>query len=64
MEKIEDEEATLADLDVLSRLCRVMERSCLCGLGQAAPKPVLTTLKYFKEEYLVHLRDQAASKGA
>ena len=64
VEKIEDEEATLADLDVLSRLCRVMERSCLCGLGQAAPKPVLTTLKYFKEEYLVHLRDQAASKGA
>ncbi|MGB4716751.1 MAG: NADH-ubiquinone oxidoreductase-F iron-sulfur binding region domain-containing protein [Bacillota bacterium] len=48
----------------MSRLCRVMERSCLCGLGQAAPKPVLTTLKYFKEEYLVHLRDQAASKGA
>lgn len=64
LEKIEAEEATHADLEVLNRLCRVMERSSLCGLGQAAPKPVLTTLKYFKDEYLIHLRDQAASKGA
>jgi NADP-reducing hydrogenase subunit HndC len=64
VEKIAAEEATHEDLDLLHRLCTVMERSCLCGLGQAAPKPILTTLKYFRDEYLIHLKDQAASKGA
>lgn len=42
---------TAADLDLLSRLGTVMSKACLCGLGQAAPSPVLTTLQHFKSEY-------------
>ncbi len=42
---------TAADLDLLNRLGTVMSKACLCGLGQAAPSPVLTTLQHFKEDY-------------
>jgi NADH:ubiquinone oxidoreductase subunit F (NADH-binding) len=64
MDKIAEGEASTDDLELLERLSRVMERTCLCGLGQAAPKPILTTLKYFKDEYLIRLSDQATPKGA
>ena len=46
-----------ADLDRLERLARVVERSSLCGLGQTAPNPVLTALKYFRGEFLEHVVD-------
>ncbi len=42
---------TAADLDLLNRLGTVMSKACLCGLGQAAPSPVLTTLQHFKTDY-------------
>ncbi len=42
---------TAADLDLLERLGTVMSKACLCGLGQAAPSPVLTTLQHFKADY-------------
>ena len=42
---------TAEDLDLLNRLGTVMSKACLCGLGQAAPSPVLTTLQHFKEDY-------------
>jgi NADH-quinone oxidoreductase subunit F len=45
-----------ADLVTLEDLAREVQRSSLCGLGQTAPNPVLTTLRYFREEYEAHLQ--------
>ncbi len=47
--------AELADLDRLERLARVVKTSSLCGLGQTAPNPVLSSLKYFREEFVEHI---------
>jgi NADH-quinone oxidoreductase subunit F len=43
------------DLDTLERLARSVKEGSLCGLGQGAPNPLLTTLKYFREEYEAHI---------
>jgi NADH-quinone oxidoreductase subunit F len=53
--KIRSGQATLDDLDRLRNLCDVVGSTSLCGLGQTAPNPVLTTLKYFEDEYLAYL---------
>ena len=50
--------AELADLDRLERLALVVKRSSLCGLGQTAPNPVLTALKYFRSEFVEHIVDR------
>jgi NADH:ubiquinone oxidoreductase subunit F (NADH-binding)/NAD-dependent dihydropyrimidine dehydrogenase PreA subunit/(2Fe-2S) ferredoxin len=49
--------AELADLDRLEKLAQVVKRSSLCGLGQTAPNPVLTALKYFRGEFVEHIVD-------
>jgi NADH-quinone oxidoreductase subunit F len=46
------------DIALLERLCEVIGHTALCALGQGAPNPVLTTLKYFPEEYMAHIEDQ------
>ncbi len=46
------------DLDVLADLGWMVKHASLCGLGQTAPNPVLSTLRYFKDEYLAHIRDK------
>jgi NADH-quinone oxidoreductase subunit F len=46
------------DLETLSELANTIRDSSLCGLGQTAPNPVLTTLKYFRDEYEAHIRDK------
>ena len=51
LDKIINETGTLADLDKLDRLCQLVKRTSLCGLGQSAPNPVVSTLKYFRHEY-------------
>lgn len=51
LEKIIDGKGTHADLDQLKELCEMVKTSSLCGLGQTAPNPVLSTLRYFPEEY-------------
>ncbi|MGE5390966.1 MAG: NADH-quinone oxidoreductase subunit NuoF [Deltaproteobacteria bacterium] len=51
MERLNHGHAKAGDLDSLERLGTVMTKACLCGLGQAAPSPVLTTLKHFKGDY-------------
>ena len=51
------------DLDNLEELADKVSRNSLCGLGQTAPNPVLTTIRYFKEEYLSHIRDQRCPAG-
>ena len=54
--KLLNKEATKADLDKLENLCHMVKETSLCGLGQSAPNPVLSTLRYFKEEYLQLLK--------
>jgi bidirectional [NiFe] hydrogenase diaphorase subunit len=49
--KIVDRRASSQDLDMLVRLCHMVRDTSLCGLGQTAPNPVLSTLKYFRDEY-------------
>jgi len=46
------------DLDELARLCDTINKGSLCGLGQTAPNPVLTTVRHFKDEYLEHIRNK------
>jgi hypothetical protein len=45
----------MADLDLLVSLCATVKETSLCGLGQTAPNPVLSTLKYFENEYIDHI---------
>ena len=55
LEKITDGKGTLEDIDKLEKICHSMQKASLCGLGQTAPNPVLSTLRYFKREYLDHI---------
>ncbi|MHA1394208.1 MAG: NADH-quinone oxidoreductase subunit NuoF, partial [Promethearchaeota archaeon] len=56
LQKIIDGKGTLEDLEILESTANMVKKSSLCGLGQTAPNPVLTTLKYFKDEYLAHIK--------
>jgi NADH-quinone oxidoreductase subunit F len=47
-----------AHLDLMEELCVAMKDASICGLGQSAPNPVLSTMKYFRDEYLAHIRDK------
>ena len=53
----------LSDLDLLEELCHTLADSSLCALGKSAPNPVLTTLKYFREEYEAHIREHRCPAG-
>lgn len=55
--------AAESDLVRLDKLCHVIKDSALCGLGQTAPNPVLTTMKYFRDEYLEHIREHRCAAG-
>jgi NADH:ubiquinone oxidoreductase subunit F (NADH-binding) len=46
----------MEDLDMLRELCDVVQNTSLCGLGKSAPNPVLSTLHYFHDEYMAHIR--------
>ncbi len=56
--RICDGEGELEDLERLKKICATMRTSSLCGLGQTAPNPILTTLRYFEGEYLAHINDK------
>jgi bidirectional [NiFe] hydrogenase diaphorase subunit len=56
LKKIAEGKATAADLALLEELCEVVQMTSLCGLGQTAPNPVLSTLRYFRNEYLEKLQ--------
>jgi NADH:ubiquinone oxidoreductase subunit F (NADH-binding)/Pyruvate/2-oxoacid:ferredoxin oxidoreductase delta subunit len=58
VEKICEGEGEMSDLDELESLAKVVMNTSLCGLGQTAPNPVLSTLRYFREEYIEHIRDK------
>ena len=48
----------MRDLDLLREISTVMIKTCLCALGRTAPNPVLTTLRYFKDEYVAHIKEK------
>jgi NADH:ubiquinone oxidoreductase subunit F (NADH-binding)/NAD-dependent dihydropyrimidine dehydrogenase PreA subunit len=64
LEKITEGKGTMEDLDTLEGLAHMVKDMSLCGLGQTAPNPVLTTLRYFRDEYVAHIRDQKCPAGA
>ena len=58
LERITAGEGTMEDLDELERLSELVKTCSLCGLGKTATNPVMSTLKYFRDEYLAHVRDK------
>ena len=63
LEKITSGNATMEDLDKMEKLCYYIKNNSLCGLGQTAPNPVLSTLRYFKNEYIAHVKDKRCPAG-
>ena len=61
--KITTGEASLEDLALLEKLCDMVRNTSLCGLGQAAPNPVLSTLRHFRDEYIVHIVGKRCPAG-
>jgi NADH-quinone oxidoreductase subunit F len=63
LERISTGNAVLTDLDLLESLAQQIRTTALCGLGQTAPNPVLTTLKYFRAEYEAHITERKCPAG-
>ena len=63
LEKITSGKGTLADLDEMESLCKYIKENSLCGLGQTAPNPVLSTYRFFKDEYVAHVVDKKCPAG-
>lgn len=63
LEKITSGKGTLEDIDKLEELAYYIKQNSLCGLGQTAPNPVLATLKFFRDEYIVHVVDKKCPAG-
>ncbi len=63
LEKITSGKGELSDIDDLYALASAIKNSALCGLGQTAPNPVLSTLRYFKDEYIAHVVDKKCPAG-
>ena len=63
LNKITRGEATLDDLAMLEKLADMVKSMSLCGLGQGAPSPVQSTLRYFREEYIAHIVDKHCPAG-
>ncbi|MBE6997501.1 MAG: NADH-quinone oxidoreductase subunit NuoF [Ruminococcaceae bacterium] len=57
LQRIVDGEGKEGDVELLEELCETVKAGALCGLGQSAPNPVLTTIRYFRDEYDAHIRD-------
>ena len=63
LEKVTNGNGTLEDLDKMEELCYYIKENSLCGLGQTAPNPVLSTLKFFRDEYVAHVVDKKCPAG-
>ena len=63
LDKITKGNGTLEDIDELEELCHYIKANSLCGLGQTAPNPVLSTLKFFRDEYVAHVVDKKCPAG-
>ena len=64
LEKITSGNGTMEDLDRMEYLCKYIKENSLCGLGQTAPNPVLSTYRFFKDEYIAHVVDKKCPAGA
>ena len=58
LEKVTEGNGETEDLEKLERLAKTIQKASVCGLGQTAPNPVLSTMKYFRDEYIAHIRDK------
>jgi len=63
LDKITEGKGTLEDIDRLEELCEYIKANSLCGLGQTAPNPVLSTLRFFRDEYVAHVVDKKCPAG-
>ena len=63
LEKITDGRGEMEDLDKIEELATFIKENSLCGLGQTAPNPVLSTLRYFRDEYIAHIKDKRCPAG-
>ncbi|CDE72743.1 4Fe-4S binding domain protein [Acidaminococcus sp. CAG:917] len=63
LDKITRGQATMEDLDEMEKLCYYIKDNALCGLGQTAPNPVLSTLRYFRDEYEAHIKEKRCPAG-
>jgi len=63
LDKITSGKGTLEDIDELEQLCYYIKENSLCGLGQTAPNPVLSTLRFFRDEYVAHVVDKKCPAG-
>ena len=63
LERITKGEGKEGDIELLEELCYSIKDGALCGLGQTAPNPVLTTIRYFRDEYEAHIKDKKCPAG-
>jgi bidirectional [NiFe] hydrogenase diaphorase subunit len=63
LDRITHYQASQQDMDVLTELCELLKSTSLCGLGQSAPNPVLSTLRYFGDEYKAHIAGHSCPAG-
>lgn len=63
LDKITSGTGTMEDLDKMEKLCYYIKDNALCGLGQTAPNPVLSTLHFFRDEYIAHVKDKKCPAG-
>jgi len=63
MNKITDGTGTMEDLEKIKKIAQAMKRGSLCALGQTSPNPILSTMKYFPEEYKAHIIDKKCPAG-
>ena len=63
LDKITKGNGTMKDLEDIDELAQHMQKSSLCALGQTAPNPILSTLKFFKDEYIAHIQDKTCPAG-
>ncbi|MBP5303600.1 MAG: NADH-quinone oxidoreductase subunit NuoF [Clostridia bacterium] len=63
LDKITSGKGEMQDIDDLENLCQYIKANALCGLGQTAPNPVLATLRFFRDEYVAHIKDKKCPAG-
>jgi bidirectional [NiFe] hydrogenase diaphorase subunit len=63
LDKISRGQGHISDIAVLEDLSDLVKNTSLCGLGQTAPNPVMSTLRYFRDEYLAHIGERECPAG-
>jgi len=63
LERITEGKGEIEDLEKLETLAKTIQKTSVCGLGQTAPNPILSTMKYFRDEYVAHVKDETCPAG-